>query len=215
MEIRNWAKLIDTHTPGVEPPDTISLRQSERRGRRWRHHKASLPTKPGVRFPWKLPVVQMPTNGALVLPARLPALPANIMRGMIRYLQRNIRPQMELFRLRRELRAERQEKERLEEDLAAELRAERQQRQRLEEELAALKEEKASWQKAHEAKKSIFNPAAASFRPTAAPPSPPPPPPPASLSTIPPVPWVNWKTGEQTMQSFQRLYPQHGKKIGE
>ncbi|KAI4163272.1 MAG: hypothetical protein LQ342_003007 [Letrouitia transgressa] len=199
--IRDWARLIDTHTPGVEPPN-VYFRQSERRGRRWRHHKASLHTKPGVRFPWKLPVVQKPTNGALVPPARLPALPANIMWGIIRsfqehirYLQRHIRPQAEFLALR------------------AELQNEKRDRKRLEEELAALKEENARRTKAHEAKKSSFNPAAASFQPSARPP--PPPPPPASLSTTPPIPRVAWKTGEQEMQSFVRLYPQHGKKMGE
>ncbi|KAL9611554.1 MAG: hypothetical protein Q9167_003801 [Letrouitia subvulpina] len=188
-EIRNWARLIDTYMPGVEPPNTVHLRQSERRGRRWRHHKASLHTKPGVRFPWKLRVVQMPTNGALVFPAPLPALPANITRGVIRYLSRNTRTQRELSTMRRRLQEERR------------------QRQLLEDELAALRQEIASRPKAAAAKKPSFNPAAASFQPSAQPPPPPPP--------TQPIPRVPWKTGEQTMQSFQRLYPQHGKKMGE
>ncbi|KAI4213625.1 MAG: hypothetical protein LQ351_003849 [Letrouitia transgressa] len=120
-----------------------------------------------------------------------------------------MRTQAEFFELQAALWNERRTRERLEEELAegfelrAALRNEGRTRERLEQELAALKEENARLRKAQEAKKTNFNPAAASFQPS---------PPPAAP---PLIPKVAWRTREQEMQSFVKLFPQHGKKAGE
>ncbi|KAL8746609.1 MAG: hypothetical protein Q9190_001388 [Brigantiaea leucoxantha] len=80
-------RFFEQHAP-VAPQPAIRLRQLEVfRGRNPRSHKASLYRKPGVQFPWQMQMVKNNVDTMIVRSSVLPAVPADIVRGIITYLE--------------------------------------------------------------------------------------------------------------------------------